>query len=121
MTYGWQEQIRKLQTRIHKENIQKGWWNNEEKPLVADIILNIIGEGLEAWEEYRDNHLLNETYYSIDPEGNKKPEGIPSELADIIIRVLDAAEAWEIDLASIIEEKLKYNKTRPYRHGNKKI
>lgn len=52
--------------------------------------------------------------------GYLKPEGIPSELADIIIRVLDIAAFHEIDIAGAIADKMLYNETRPYRHGNKR-
>jgi NTP pyrophosphatase (non-canonical NTP hydrolase) len=48
-----------------------------------------------------------------------KPEGVPSELADVVIRALDAADAWGIDLGAVIEEKLAYNATRGHRHGGK--
>jgi NTP pyrophosphatase (non-canonical NTP hydrolase) len=51
----------------------------------------------------------------------KKPEGIPSELADIIIRVLDVAYRYGIDLEEVLLEKLAFNETRGYRHGGKKI
>jgi NTP pyrophosphatase (non-canonical NTP hydrolase) len=51
----------------------------------------------------------------------KKPEGIPSELADIVIRVLDIAARKGIDIEKAILEKHEYNKTRPYKHGGKKI
>jgi len=50
-----------------------------------------------------------------------KPEGVPSELADIVIRALDAAGAWGIDLEAIIDEKLAYNITRGHRHGGKAV
>lgn len=46
-----------------------------------------------------------------------KPEGLPSELADIVIRVLETAEALGIDMQSAMTEKNQFNKTRPYRHG----
>lgn len=46
-----------------------------------------------------------------------KPEGVPSELADVIIRTLDACAAWGIDIETIIQEKIKYNKTRSHKHG----
>lgn len=48
-----------------------------------------------------------------------KPEGIPSELADIIIRVLDICAANGIDIAAAIADKMAFNETRPYRHGGK--
>jgi NTP pyrophosphatase (non-canonical NTP hydrolase) len=48
-----------------------------------------------------------------------KPEGIPSELADAIIRILDIAAFHGIDIAHAVADKMAYNETRPYRHGNK--
>ncbi len=120
MTCGWQEHLRNLQKQIHEDNIQNGWWGSDEEPILAEVLFNIIGEGFEAWQEYRDNRDLDEVYYSIDSNGNEKPEGIPIEIADIIIRALDAAEAWEIDLSEAINEKLAYNRTRGYRHGGKR-
>lgn len=48
-----------------------------------------------------------------------KPEGLPSELADVVIRVMSLAETLEIDLAQIILEKITYNATRGSMHGGK--
>lgn len=48
-----------------------------------------------------------------------KPEGIPSEMADIIIRVLDICAFNGIDIAQAIADKMAFNDTRPYRHGKK--
>ena len=49
-------------------------------------------------------------------EGSK-PEGVSIELADAIIRIADMAETYGIDLASALEMKMAYNRTREYRHG----
>ena len=48
-----------------------------------------------------------------------KMEGIPSELADVIIRVLDMCEHYGIDIEAALKEKHEFNKTRPYKHGGK--
>lgn len=48
-----------------------------------------------------------------------KPVGVPSELADIIIRTLDTAAAWGIDIDAAIERKMAYNLTRAHKHGRK--
>lgn len=50
-----------------------------------------------------------------------KREGLPSELADIIIRTLDLAGSLGIDIGKAIEEKLQHNTQRPYRHGGKRF
>lgn len=50
-----------------------------------------------------------------------KPEGVPSELADIIIRVLDMCGWYGIDIEAAVAEKMEYNETRSYRHGGKSL
>lgn len=52
--------------------------------------------------------------------GMIKPEGIPTELADIIIRVLDICAYHGIDIEAAIADKARYNEHRPYRHGGKR-
>ena len=52
-------------------------------------------------------------------EKDGKPEGVPFELADIVIRCFDMADAFGIDLEAAILEKHEFNKTRPYLHGKK--
>ena len=69
----------------------------------------------EAYEEYRHGKGYNETYY----ENDTKPCGIPSEFADVIIRICDFCGAYNIDLEKIIEEKMEYNKNREYKHNKK--
>ena len=41
------------------------------------------------------------------------------ELADIVIRVFDLAYSKGIDLQWHIEQKMRYNTTRPHMHGKK--
>ena len=48
-----------------------------------------------------------------------KPVGLPSEFADVIIRVLDACAAWGINIEEAIQIKMAYNATRDRLHGRK--
>lgn len=48
-----------------------------------------------------------------------KPEGVGSEFADILIRLLDDCDRWGIDLAFEYERKMAYNERRPYQHGGR--
>lgn len=49
-----------------------------------------------------------------------KPEGFGPELADVVLRCLNMAEVFGVDLAAEMIEKNRFNKTRPRRHGGKR-
>jgi hypothetical protein len=53
--------------------------------------------------------------------GKMKPTGFPSELADILIRVLEFGAALGIDMDREVEMKMAYNATRPVKHGGKRV
>lgn len=99
---------------IHQNAVNKGWWE-EDRPF-AEVIALCHSELSEALEEYRNGHGANTIYFL-----NEKPEGIAIELADVVIRIMDFFGKHEMDLESAIRIKHGYNKTRPYRHGNKVI
>ena len=82
----------------------------------GEVIALMHSELSEAFEEYRKGKGINESYY----EDGKKLCGIPSELADVIIRIFDFCGGNDIDLEKIILEKMEYNESRPYKHGGKK-
>lgn len=48
-----------------------------------------------------------------------KPVGLPSELADVIIRTLDTAARLGIDIDQAVATKLAFNRTRGWRHGDR--
>lgn len=46
-----------------------------------------------------------------------KPEGAAVELADCIIRCLDAMHSLGVDIDAVVTRKMIYNATRPHKHG----
>lgn len=112
--------IKELSHEVHLNAKSSGWWDGEQRTF-GELIALCHSELSEALEEHRNGHDYTEVYYTKDKQGNDKPEGIPTELADVVIRVMDLCEHYGIDLEKAIIEKHQYNQTRPYKHGGKKI
>ena len=105
--------INNLAARINVWAETKGFDMQVMQP--SRTLLLIISEVIEAFEEYRDNKPFTQIYYR--DEEPEKPEGFPIEIADAIIRLLDLAAAFEIDIAKSIDVKMRYNEVRPHKHG----
>jgi hypothetical protein len=81
----------------------------------CEKLLLIVSEVSEALEEFRDGRSLTDVYYNAaNPD---KPEGIPIELADALIRILSFCDANRIDIDAAVSLKMAYNKSRPHKHG----
>ena len=99
-------------------NAYEHGWHDKERS-VGELICLMHSELSEALEEHRNGYSPTEIYYN--PEKPNKPEGIPVELADCVIRIFDFCGLYDIDLEEVLQQKMEYNKTRPYRHGNKVV
>jgi hypothetical protein len=106
--------INNFAKEVHENSIYKGWWEKEIS--FTEFISLCHCELSEALQDYRDNCRVNRVY-----EKDNKPTGIPVELADCILRILDFCAANKIDIEQVLTQKHEYNKTRSYRHGDKKI
>lgn len=116
------EVFKKLQKEIHQIAKSKGWY--KKKPTVGDLIALCHSELSEALEEYRGFAKCNKKCLRIiakDSLQDNKPVGFSVELADCIMRILDMCEYLKLDIATAIQMKIEYNKTRSYKHGNKII
>lgn len=107
--------IDELVRESYENAVAKGW--HEEKREFGTLIALCHTELSEALEEYRTGHEVTEIYLS---KGGK-PEGIPAELADVVIRIADMRGLYGIDLLEAIKVKMQYNKSRSYRHGGKVV
>ncbi len=103
------DMIKALATTCHEIAISKGWWDEPRKD--GELVALIHSEASELLEALRHHN----------PMSLKIPTFLESEeeLADIIIRCLDMAEARGYDLAGALLAKIEYNRTREHKHGGK--
>jgi len=103
---------------------RSGWHKQVELGLIPEKLLMLTTEISEAVEEYRVHGL--DQYL----EDGTKPCGFMSELSDVLIRLGDLIYIAELEDRSgkhsqpfmeVLRAKMAYNKTRPQRHGGKRL
>ncbi len=114
---------------------------HDVKRTVGDALMLITTEVGEAYEAFREGAKPAEMRYECrHPKGDcgrddsprcfpddgssdcsHKPVGVPSEIADIIIRALDFSGEHGIDIGRAVIEKMAYNQSRSFKHGNKAL
>jgi NTP pyrophosphatase (non-canonical NTP hydrolase) len=100
--------LNELAAVIYDGNRQKGFWDeNRTLPHCVALIMTELAEAIEA-----DTKNLQD---------DKLPQyhGVHVELGDAFIRLFDLIGRLGIDIAAIVDAKLAYNATRPYKHGKK--
>lgn len=112
-------QLSTLITQTGEWAESKGW--NDEPRSIGDWCALFHSEISEALEEHRRGRLPSEVYYSTDDDGQPKPEGIPIEIADLVLRIAHFCDFYDINLEASITEKHEYNTGRKYRHGGKSL
>lgn len=104
------EVINYLAEDIHAGNRERGWWSDPatgeditHTRNVGELLCLVHSEISEAMEGHRkglmDDHLPHRRMFEV-------------ELADAVIRILDIAGAYGLDLGGAIVEKYAYNAKR---------
>lgn len=101
-----------MQECLYRINEDAGW--HDPAPTDAECVANVHGEVSEINEWMRLGDAVRD---------DKIPEflGVEAEGADVVIRLMNWYKRRGWRLAEAIVAKLRYNSTRPHRHGGKKF
>jgi NTP pyrophosphatase (non-canonical NTP hydrolase) len=126
MSQSRQEIINNLAKYIYKIAKEHGfheldYFQDRRLQMLPSFLMNLHAEISEIWEAYRNNSLFEDCNKAIKMEqlGLKKLNALEEELADIIIRCLDTAHTFNLDIGRAILDKCEYNKTREWKHGKR--
>lgn len=120
--------LEEMQAEVYEVNVANGWFDENRSVLEGGMLM--VTEVAEAAEAYRAwglddmTGLVSQDKALTDPVTGKvhpKPEGVGSEYADELIRLLDQCERDDVDLRAEYVRKIAYNRLRGYKHGGKKI
>lgn len=93
-------------------------WHEDDPHNVGERVALLHSECSELLEAYRKDpsEPCGKYWFDGTPIGLTKAQ---EECADILIRLLDFCQEFGIDLSGAALVKMRYNCTRPHRHGGK--
>ncbi len=119
--------FRTMQREVSQWCRSKGWEPDPDRTFGDECALlhSEVSEALEAYRDWKFDRM-EKFEGEIQPVGLSytkwaKPEGVPSEFADILIRLLHYSHVHGIDLFGEYRAKMDYNETRAWRHGGRNL
>lgn len=113
--------INELATEITGTAESKGFWDYDgigDIGLVATKLALIASEVSEALAVHRNEYTDDgeDIHTQMTPV---QEDDFTGELADIVIRTLDLAAYYDLDIGNAIVDKMAVNRERPFRHGKR--
>lgn len=119
--------LNELATSIFADNAAKGFWEATQMvnsaPLMPGSLLDDIQRAFKAQKLALITSEISEALEAdrkdlMDDKLTHR-KGLEVELADAMIRILDMAGGYQMDIEGAVYEKLAYNRSREHMHGKK--
>jgi NTP pyrophosphatase (non-canonical NTP hydrolase) len=122
--------LNEIAKEFHESAVRKGFW--EEKREIGTLLMLIVSELSEALEAHRKDRMANLTDkqkgaldgWTLDEDFKGRfylqvKDTFEDEIADTFIRLFDLCGSLGIDIDWHIQQKMRYNATREYKHGKR--
>jgi NTP pyrophosphatase (non-canonical NTP hydrolase) len=113
--------LNELCTEAHAAAVAKGWYERHRD--MPELLMLVVSELSEALEADRHGHWIessidiSDNMLSVEGFERYVKDSVEDELADAFIRLFDICGYYNIDIQSHVAAKMKYNETRPHKHG----
>lgn len=103
---------------VRDNTVEKGFWRDPGTINAPDHLVQLARLALVTSE-------VAEAMEVVRKDPSKRDEHVPEfmnlevELADAVIRIMDFAATYGLNVGGAIRAKHDYNTTRPYKHGKK--
>jgi len=125
--------LNNLATAAHAAAVENGFYTRErDLPELCMLIVTELAEAVESdrnermgYENVKRINRLASLYAASDWTKAETVEGfrhevrgsVAEEVADAFIRLFDLCGFYGIDIDAMVDAKMKYNATRPPKHG----
>ena len=120
MPVNYGEAINELANEISDIAEYKGFWDfTEDEKLLIPIKLALVHDEVSEALRVHRNPYDDDSVDAVTGLTPMQEDDFTEELADIVIRVLDLAGYYDLDIGRSLVSKVEHNKGRPQRHGKR--
>ncbi len=105
--------INSLQRAVHANSVKHGFWTGSQQQNPLAKLMLVTCELAEAVEAIRNGTGDD----PCDKEGLGHVSQLEEEFADAIIRILDLAQVFDLNIGIALLDKHEYNCGRSFKHG----
>lgn len=99
--------LKDMEAEVREYCVAKGWYDDEVSvPVALALLHEEVSEAGHAWRDWGfDDATIGISAEHPEGHWNAKPRGWGSELADVVIRVLDYSGRYDLGIPALMERR----------------